>query len=139
MDNDKFINHARLSFAILRWGSVVALLALPFMFSEGSAAPTLIVSALTIAVGWLTTLVMAWRTRNQLWFALGFLIVVVAPRFIGLNDPNLPGTHALQWLCYLLIFTGSPLLLLRKNMLEISRLNQKTNTPWDATGDKPTS
>lgn len=127
MDNEKFINHARFSFAMLRWGAVVALLVLPFTFSAGSAAPILIASALPIAFGWLASLAMAWRTRNQLGFALAFLIVVVAPRFIGLHDPGLPKPHTFQWLCYLIIFAGAPLLLFRKSLLDFSRLHPLTN------------
>ena len=135
MDDDKFINQARVSFAILRWGTLVTLLLLPFTYSVGSAAPTLIASALPIAFCWLAALVMAWRSRSQLWFGLAFLIVVVAPRFIGLHELGLPVLHTFQWLCYLMIFAGSPLLPFRTRMLEISRLNQSTNKPWDATGD----
>ena len=138
MEDDKFINQARVSFAILRWGSLVALLVLPFTYSQGSAAPTLIASALPIAFGWLASLVMAWRSRNQLWFGLAFLIVVIAPRFIGLHDPELPDPHSFQWLCFLIIFAGGPLLLFRKSMLQLSRLNPTTSKPAHPTaGNAP--
>ena len=127
MEDDKFINQARVSFAILRWLTVVALIALPFMYSQGAAAPTLIASALPIPFGWLASLVMAWRSRNQLWFGLGFLIVMFVPRFFGLRDPALPVPHSFQLLCFLIIFAGAPLLLFRKSILHLSRLNPTTN------------
>lgn len=129
MNNENYIAQARFSFAMLRWGSVVALLLLPFTFSEGIAAPLVIASTLPVSLGWLTSLMMGWRTRNQLWFVLSFLIVVVAPRFIGLRDPELPKPHTFQWLCCVLILTGSPLLLFRARMLELARLNPMTNKP----------
>jgi len=135
MEEDKFINQARVGFAILRWGTVVALLVLPFTYSQGSAAPTLIASALPIAFFWLASLVMAWRSRNQLWFGLAFLIVVIAPRFIGLHDPGLPDPHSFQWICFLMIFAGGPLLLFRKSMLQLSHLNPTTNKPAHPTAD----
>jgi hypothetical protein len=129
MEDDKFINQARVSFSILRWLTVVALFVLPFTYSQGTAAPTLIATALPIAFGWLASLVMAWRSRNQLWFGLAFLIVVIAPRFIGLDDPELPDPHSFQWICFLMIFSGGPLLLFRKSMLQLSHLNPTTNKP----------
>jgi hypothetical protein len=127
MDKDKYITHARFSFAMLRWGTIVALVVLPFTFSKGTASLAVTASALPIALGWLTSLMMAWRTRNQLWFVLSFLIVVVAPRFLGLRDTELPKPHTFQWLCYVLILMGAPLLIFRSRMLELARLNQMTN------------
>lgn len=123
MENEKFLHHARVGFVTLRWGAVVALLCLPFTFSEGVAPPLLIASTLPVSLGWLASLMMAWRTRNPLWFVLAFLIGIVVPRWVGLHVPDLPRPHTFQWLCYLLILAGSPLLLFRNCLLELARLN----------------
>lgn len=120
MKNEKFINHTRLSFTMLRWGALIALLALPFTFSEGAISKALIASVVPISLGWLATLVMAWRTHKLHWFTLSFIIITVTPRFTGLYDPGLPNPHVFQWFCYLLIIAGSPLLLFQEYILGLS-------------------
>ena len=125
MDDEKFINHARVSFSILRWGVLAALLSLPFTFSEGPISPILMASVVPVALGWLATMVMAWRSLNPLWLALSLLLVVMATRLIGLDDPRLPKSHSFQWLCYLLIVAGFPLLVLRARISHLSRLDPR--------------
>jgi hypothetical protein len=123
MKEAEFISHSRMSFAMLRWAPLVAAAALPFTFGSGHAPILLLVTAIPIAALWLAFLLLAWRTRNQLWLILSFPVLMGCPRLVGLHNPDLPLSHAIQWLCIVIVVAGAPLLLFRSRLLQLTRLD----------------
>ena len=124
MNTAQFLTHSRGTFTALRFSPFVAVAILPFTFSGGLISIKLFISAIICAVSWLASLVMGWRSRNQFWFVASVLIVIFIPRLFGVLKPEVTNAQSFQWLMYLFIFTGLPLLALPTQMRTIARLNQ---------------
>jgi hypothetical protein len=123
MTNERFLTHSRGTFAILRWAPLVAAVVLPFTFAHGPVPPTFFVGAFPIAAAWLASLLLAWRTRRQSWFGLGFVALVFGPRYVGVHGSEVPLSQFVQWLLFVIILTGIPLLLFRARLSQFARLN----------------
>ena len=124
MSTEQFITHSRQSFAILRWAPLVAAAALPFTFAHGPIPPALCIGAVPIAATWLASLLLAWRTRKQLWFGLGFVALLFGSRLVGARDSGVSMSQFIQWLCFVDILVGTPLLLFRARLLHFARLDE---------------
>jgi hypothetical protein len=124
MNAEEFISNARVSFAMLRWTPLVAIVSLPFTFAHGPIPAALFGRAVIIAATCLLLLLFAWRTRSQLLWALGSAILMFGPRLVGVNNSGVPESQVLQWLCYVLILTGTPLLFFRARLFHFARLDE---------------
>ena len=126
MSNEQFIQHSRGSFALLRWTPLVAAATLPFTFAHGPIPAALFLGALLIAATWLASLLLAWRTRSQLLLGFGFLSLTFGSRIVGVHSSEVPLSQFIQWLCFVLILAGAPLLLFRARLLYFARLHELT-------------
>ncbi len=139
MSSTRFIEHARWSFTFLRYSPVVAALLLPLTFSDGAIGAKLIGTAALTAFIWIFSIIIAWRSRNQLWFVLSFAVMMILPRFLAFNDPEVTSSRSFQWLCYFMIFAGCPLLLQPQRIRKAARLietNEKTEQGADGDADE---
>jgi hypothetical protein len=75
---------------------------------------------------WLASLLLAWRTGHELWFAPGFIALVFGSRVVGVHSPEVPLPQAIQWMCVVVILAGAPLLFLRTRCLHLARLDEST-------------
>jgi hypothetical protein len=124
MNNEQFITHSRASFALLRWAPLLAAASLPFTFAHGPIPAALFVGAVLIAATWLALILFAWRTRSQLLLGLGFVLVIFGSRFVGVHSSEVPLSQFIQWLCFVLILVGTPLLCFRSRLLHFARLDE---------------
>ncbi len=109
---------------MLRWATLVAATALPFTFADGLIPPALAVGAFPIAAAYLASLLLAWRTRKQPWFALAFVALVFGSRWVGVHDSEISTSQFIQWLCWVVILAGAPLLLFRTRLFHFARLDE---------------
>ena len=123
METGKFITRSRTGFALLRWFAVAALVMLPFTFENGFIGLVPLFNAILTAFFWMVSLIAAWRNRNPLWFALAFVAGCIS-RLAWSDGLIVSGVQGFQWLCYVLIFAGLPLLLFKTQMLKIGRLSR---------------
>ncbi len=123
MNDEEFLSNARVSFAIVRWAPLVATLSLPFTFAHGPISAALFVGAVLLAATWLLSLLWGWRTRSQLLWGFGGVILVGGSYLVGVHNSDVPESQALQWLCYVVILTGTPLLFFRARLLRFARLD----------------
>ena len=122
MNNEPFITHSRVSFALLRCAPLAAAAVLPFTFSHGPIPAALFIGAVPIAAAWLVSLLLAWRTRSPPWFALGFVALIFGSRLAGVHSSEVPLSQTIQWLCVVVILAGTPLSLFRTRLLHFARL-----------------
>ena len=123
MNTEQFVAHSRFSFALLRWLAITASISLPFTFGRGAISLAHFFGACLIAVVWLFSLLLAWRSRNEVWFGLGFVVLIFGSRFTGIHNADVPMPQYVQWLCIVVILAGFPLLLFRRHLLRLSRLD----------------
>ena len=136
MNTAKFLSHSRGSFTALRFLAVAALAIMPFTFDDGFVPLKMFIGSIVCAGIWLGSLLMAWRSRNQVWFVVSFLVMMVVPRVFGVLSQDVTVSMSYQWLLYVLIFTGLPLLVSPTHMRGIARLNQtKEGTEQGGDGD----
>jgi hypothetical protein len=124
MTDEQFITHSRGSFALLRWAPLVAVAALPFTFAHGPISAALFIGAVPIAAAWLASLLFTWRTRNHLWFGLGFIALLFGSRLVGAHGSEVPLSQFIQWFCYVIILAGTPLLFCRTRLFHFARLDE---------------
>ena len=136
MNTAKFLSHSRGSFTALRFLAAAALAILPFTFGDGVIPTKMFIGSIVCAAVWLASLLMAWRSRNQVWFVVSFLVFMVVPRVFGVLSPDVTDSQSYQWLFYVLILTGLPLLVSPTRMTRIARLNQTNeDTEQDGTSN----
>jgi len=104
--------------------AIAAVAILPLTFADGFVPTKLFVGSILCAGAWLASLLMAWRSRNQIWVVASFIVMMIVPRAFGAMSPDITGSQSYQWLCYVLFFTGLPLLVSPARMRRIARLNQ---------------
>jgi hypothetical protein len=63
-----------------------------------------------IAAIWIIPLLLTWRTRQQLWIVITVVGVFGGARLAGIFRDDVPTSQALQWLCFVVILAGAPLL-----------------------------
>jgi len=128
MNDEQFLTHSRGTFSTLRWAPLVAAAALPFTFAHGRIPTALLVGAIPIAAAWLASLLLAWRTRNPPWSALGFVALIFGSRLVGVQSSEVPVSQAIQWLCFVIILAGIPLLFFRARLFHFARLDESDVT-----------
>ena len=119
-----FVRYSRGTFSLLRWATLAAAAGLPFTFAHGRIPTALLVGAILIAAAWLASLLLAWRTRNQGWFVLGFVALILGSRLVGIHNSEVPLSQFFQWLCFVIILAGTPLLFFRDRLLHFARLDE---------------
>ena len=135
MNTAQFLTHSRVSFTALRFLPLASIAILPFTFSGGFVPTKFFIGSIVCAVAWLASLLMAWRSRNQVWFVVSFIVMMIVPRVFGVLSPDVTASQSYQWLLYMLIFTGFPLLVLPTRMRRIARLQTNEETEQVGAGD----
>lgn len=126
MTTEQFIAHSRGGFAILRWAPFVAIFVLPFTLEQGLISLRLFLGAVVVAAILLVSQLLAWRTRQQLWFGGSFIALVFGSRVVGIGSPEVSTAQAIQWICFVLVLAGAPLLLFRGRLLRLARLDDSS-------------
>jgi len=126
--SEEFISYSRGSFELLRYVPIVGVVALPFTFGHGPISLTLALGAIPIAAIWLLSLLLMWRSGNQLLGGFGFIAVVGGSRLVGVHSPEVSLSQAIQWMCLVIILTGAPLRSFRAALLKFALLDQPANS-----------
>ena len=127
MSEEQSISTARETFTMLRRAALVAAVVLPLTLAHGFIPSTVSISAVPTAMILLASLLFAWRTRRERWYWLGIVAMGVGSRVIDRQFPGWQFPHFLQWLCLIFIFVGTPLLLFRRRLLQLARLDAPTS------------
>jgi hypothetical protein len=83
---------------------------------------------LPVALVWLVTLVMSWRSEESVgWELLAFILLPVGSRLAGIHQDDVSMIHFLQWLFLWLLLTSAPLWFRRASMYQLARLDRAHN------------
>ncbi len=123
MSTEQFITYSRQSFALIRWAPLVAAAFLPFTFARGVIPGAFFLGAVIIAVTWLASLVFAWRMRSEILLGFGFVLLLFGSRLLGVHGSEISLSQSIQWLCFVVILAGTPLLFFRRRFLHFARLD----------------
>ena len=121
----KHVEQARISLAIIKWLAIIALLFLPFSFSDGIADWRYLAVASVAGVLWIFALIYSWRHETPIAGGIAFLIAIGAYHLSDsfyASEP--PFGIFLQWLAAFLAVAAIPVVVFRVRLLEYCGLNE---------------
>ncbi len=120
------MEQARLSIALIKWLAIVALICVPFSFSDGTANWRYLIVAPLSGLVWIVAQVHFWRSESILAGAGAFLIAIVAH---NLSDNTYNGEppfgHFIQWIASFLFVAAIPLVAFRTFVLKFCGLQKQ--------------
>jgi heme O synthase-like polyprenyltransferase len=122
----RHVEQARLSISLVKWLAIVALVFLPFSFSDGIADWRYLIVAPLTGIVWIVAQLHFWRSESILAGAGAFMIAIVAHNLSAnayIGEP--PFGHSVQWIALFLAVAATPLVVFRASVLNFCGL-QKT-------------
>ena len=125
----KHVEQAGISLAIIKWLAIIALLLVPFSFSDGIADWRYLAVAPVTGVLWIAASIYSWRHESPFAGGFAFLITIGAYHLSdSVYTSELPFGHFLQWVAAFLLVAGFPAIAFRARLLKYCGLQKDDGT-----------